>query len=176
MPTEANNVTELDSAKTSDAHLLIQGLSDALTDGMVERLVTTMGNGLELLDKFNDEDTRDALDSLIDQLTMLHRSGGLVSLFETIHMINAMRNAMTDGMVERLAIFIEHMIANMANEEIAELAGQTHESLIEAREEIASAPSSGGLMSSLRILSQPETQNALRFMVSVSKKLQENVD
>ncbi len=97
MPTEANNVTELDSAKTSDAHLLIQGLSDALTDGMVERLVTTMGNGLELLDKFNDEDTRDALDSLIDQLTMLHRSGGLVSLFETIHMINAMRNAMTDG-------------------------------------------------------------------------------
>ncbi len=176
MPTNANNVTPIEGASTSDAHLLVKGLSDALTDGMVERLVTTMGNGLELLDKFNDDDTRAALDELLNQLTMLHRSGGLVSLFETIHMINAIRNAMTDGMVERLAVFIEHMIANMANEEIAELAGQTHESLIEAREEIASTPSSGGLMSSLSLLSQADTQNALRFMVAVSKRLQANVD
>lgn len=176
MPTNANNVTPIDGSRTSDAHMLVKGLTDALTDGMVERLVTTLGNGLELLDKFNNEDTREALDALLDQLTMLHRSGGLVSLFETIHMVNAMRNAMTDGMVERLAIFVEHMIANMANEEIAALAGQTHESLLEAREEIASTPSSGGLMSSLRMLSQPETQNALRFMVAVSKRLQSNLD
>ncbi len=172
----ANNVTPIGDSKSSDAHLLIQGLTDALTDGMVERLVTTLGNGLELLDKFNDDDTRAALDEMINQLTMLHRSGGLVSLFETIHMINAMRNAMTDGMVERMAIFIEHMIANMANEEIAELAGQTHESLLEAREEIAGSPSPGGLMSSIRLLSQPETQDALRFMVAASKRLQANVD
>jgi uncharacterized protein YjgD (DUF1641 family) len=31
-------------------------------------------------------------------------------------------------------------------------------------------------MSSIRLLSQPETQNALRFMVSISQKLQANVD
>lgn len=152
--------------------VLMQTASDALTDQMVERLAVTGSNALEIVDRLNDDHTRDAVHTLLDELTKLHRAGGLISLFETIHMINAMRNALTDGMVERLAVFAESMVTNMANEEMAELAGQTHEALVEAREEAAKAPSKGGLVASLRLLSEPQTQSALRFMVSLAHKLQ----
>jgi len=120
----------------------------------------------------NDETTRDAVHTLFDELTKLHRAGGLVSLFEAIHMLNAVRNALTDSMVERLAIFAESMVTNMANEDMADLAGRTHLALVEAQDELAGTKSPGGLMTSLRLLSNPETQNALRFLVAVSRHLQ----
>lgn len=157
---------------TESADALVKVISESLTDQMVERLSVTVGNALDVLDRLNDDHTRDALHSLLDELTKLHRAGGLVSLFELINMLNAIRNAMTDSMVERLAIFAESMVTNMANEDMADLVGRTHTALMEAQDEMASTKSPGGLMASLRLLSAPETQSALRFLVSVSKHLQ----
>ncbi len=157
---------------TASAEALMKVMSDSLTDQMVERLTTTVGNALEVLDRLNDDHTREAVHSLFDELTKLHRAGGLVPLFELINMVNAIRNAMTDSMVERLAIFVESMVTNMANEDMADLVGRTHLALMEAQDEMASSKSQGGLMASLRLLSAPETQSALRFLVSVSKHLQ----
>lgn len=151
---------------------LVKALSDSLTDPMVERLTSTLGNALEIVDRLNDDTTRDAVHTLFDELTKLHRAGGLVSLFESIHMLNAIRNALTDSMVERLAVFAESMVTNMANEDMADLAGRTHLALLEAQDELAGTKSPGGLMASLRLLSSPETQSALRFVVAVSRHLQ----
>lgn len=151
---------------------LLKALSDSLTDPMVERLTSTLGNALEVVDRLNDENTRDAVHSLFDELTKLHRAGGLVSLFELIHMVNAIRNALTDNMVERLAIFAESLVTNIANEDVADLAGRTHLALLEAQDELAGTKSPGGLMASLRLLSSPETQSALRFVVAISRHLQ----
>jgi uncharacterized protein YjgD (DUF1641 family) len=155
----------------NEAERLFTAVSDALSDQMVERLATTAGNALEIVDKLNDEDTRDAILTLIDELTALHRSGGLIKAFEMIHMINAIRNAMTDQMVERLAGFLEHMMTNLATEEMADLAHDAQVALRDARDESANDDGRGGLMSAVRLLSQPETQKSLKFLLSFAEKL-----
>jgi len=105
-----------------EAERLFMAVSDALSDQMVERLATTAGNALEVVDKLNDEDTKDAVLTVLDELTALHRCGGLTKGFELIHMVNAIRNAMTDQMVERLVGYAEHLVSNLATEEMADLA------------------------------------------------------
>jgi len=150
----------------------IQGAADALTDQMVERLATTAGNVAEIADRLNEPDTRDAVHTLLDELTRLHRAGGLVSVFELVHMVNAARNAMTDGIVERLAGFGEHMVNNLANEETADLFQTFATALFDAQKKTAEQPSRGGLLSAMRLLSAPETQSSLQFLLAFAKGLQ----
>jgi len=155
----------------SEVERLFGAVSDALSDQMVERLAATAGNALEVVDKLNDDDTRDAVLTLVDELTALHRAGGLVKVFELIHMFNAIRNAMTDQMVERLAAFTEHMVTHLATEDIAELAHDAQLALADARDESADDNGGGGLMSVIKLLSQPETQRSLRFLLSFADNL-----
>ncbi|MBV8336218.1 MAG: hypothetical protein JO358_12425, partial [Alphaproteobacteria bacterium] len=61
-----------------------QAAREALTDAMVERLAVTAGNALELLDRLNDANTRDAVHMLVDRLGELHRAGALDTLFDTV--------------------------------------------------------------------------------------------
>lgn len=151
---------------------LFTAASEALTDQMVERLSTTGSNTLEVVDRLNDEDTRDAVLSFLDQLTALHRAGGLVPLFETIHMVNAVRNALTDPMIERLTIFLEHVVNILSTEAIADLAQDSCIALRTARAEMEGAQPSGGLLATLRLLSQPETQRSLQFLLAFAGTLQ----
>ena len=62
----------------------LQAGSDALTDNITERLATTASNGLEVVDKLNDPDTKAAVLQLLDNLRDLHRSGALTSLSEVV--------------------------------------------------------------------------------------------
>ena len=59
----------------ADLESLVRALQDSLTDGMVERLASTAGNTLEVVDRLNDEDTREAVLYIINRLTELHRLG-----------------------------------------------------------------------------------------------------
>jgi len=157
-----------------DTQRLIQAASEALTDGMVERLAATGGNTLEVLDRLNDDDTRDAVMSTIDRLTELHRSGALDTLFDIVILMHGMRSAMTDSMVERLVIWAETMISNVANEHLAEFAGETVDAMHEAAVETAEQKSKGGLMSTIAMLSKPETQQAMKFLMTFAGKMQDN--
>lgn len=160
------------SALKADLERGLQGAADALTDQMVERLATAAGNVGEIADRLNDPDTRDAVHTLLDELTRLHRAGGLVSLFELVHMVNAARNAMTDSIVERLATFGEHMVTNVANEETADLFQTFATALFDAQKKTESQPSRGGLLSAMRLLSAPETQTSLHFLLTFAQGLQ----
>ena len=62
----------------------LQAGSDAITDNITERLATTAANGLEVVDKLNDPDTKAAVLQLLDNLRDLHRSGALTSLSEVV--------------------------------------------------------------------------------------------
>ncbi len=159
------------SNAASEAERLFTAVSDALSDQMVERLAVTAGNALEVVDKLNDEDTKDAVLTVLDELTTLHRAGGLTKAFELVHMVNAIRNALTDQMVERLAGFVEHMMTNLATEEMADLAHDATTALSDARDESAGDDGAGGLMSAVRLLSDPETQRSLRFLLAFADKL-----
>jgi uncharacterized protein YjgD (DUF1641 family) len=153
---------------------LITAAGDALTDQMVERLTATMGNGLELLDRLNDDDTRDAVHSLIDELTTLHRTGGLTATFEVLHFVNAIRNALTDSMIERLALFAEHLVTNLANEEVADLAHSAKEAVNDAIRESSNYEAPGGMMATLKMLGDPETQASIVFLRSVADNLRKS--
>lgn len=166
-------MTETATEKAPDEMKRLFGVvSDAMTDGMVERAATTYGNLLEVVDHMAEPDTLEAIHSILDEITTLHRTGGLTSVFELIHLFNALRNATTDGIVERGAIFIEHMVNNLATEEIATLASNASEAMHEAAEEAAGTRHSGGLFATLAMLKKPETQASLHFLLSFAQKLQ----
>ncbi len=154
-----------------DISRLIQAASDSLTDGMVERLSVTAANGLEIVNRLNDEDTKDAVLTLIDRLTELHRTGALDTMFQLAAVIHGSREALTDSMVERLFAFMEHMVNNLANEEIADLAHNAKEAMKHASDEAAGHEPTGGVFSILSMLSKPESQQALQFLLAFACKM-----
>ena len=158
--------------RAEEVQRLVGVINDALTDGMVERAAGTYGNMLEVIDHIAEPDTLAAIHAILDELTTLHRTGGLATLFDTIHMFNAFRNATTDGIVERGAIFVEHMVNNLATEEIATLASNATSAMHEAAEESAKVKHGGGLFSTLGMLGKPETQASLHFLLNFAQKLQ----
>lgn len=161
-----------ESTAQADVIRLAQAAQESLTDSMVERLTTTGATALEVVDRLNDEDTYDAVMSLIDKLTDLHRSGALDTLFETLTLLHGARSAVTDNMIERLFIFVEHMVNNLANEEVAGLVHNARCALEDAGDEIAGQDKpSGGLFSTIAMISKPENQQALQFMLSFVCKM-----
>lgn len=156
-----------------DIARLAAAATDALSDSMVERLSITGANSLEIVDRLNDEDTRDAIHALIDKVTEMHRSGAMDTVFETITLLHGARSAVTDSMIERMFIFVEHMINNLANEEIAAMAHNARRSMEEAVDVTQSqGKPKGGLMSTISMLSKPETQQALQFVLAFACKMQ----
>lgn len=153
---------------------LVTAAQDALTDTMVERLSMTAANTLEVVDRLNDEDTRDAIHYAVDRLTELHRTGGLETLFEMVTLLHAARNAATDNIVERMFAFIELMLNTVATEEMAELADNLRISVDQAAEKVERRPAKGGLISTISLLSKPETQRSLQFFMAMGESLQEN--
>jgi uncharacterized protein YjgD (DUF1641 family) len=145
---------------------------EALTDGMVERLAMLGGNALELLDRLNDPNTSAAVHSMIDRLTELHKVGALDTVCDLALTVHAVRNALTDNMVERLFMFAESMINTVGNEAMGELAENTRLALEEAAHETKAAAPRGGMMATLSLLAKPETQRSLAFLLAFSAKLQ----
>jgi uncharacterized protein YjgD (DUF1641 family) len=145
---------------------------EALTDAMVERLAMMGGNGLELLDRLNDPATREAVHSLIDRLTELHKVGAIDTICDLALTLHGARSALTDSMVERLFAFMESMINTVGNEAMGELAENTRLAFEEAAQETAKAKPGGGIMGMMSMLSKPETQKSLAFLLAFSNKLQ----
>ena len=156
---------------TSPLEAVARAATEALTDGMVERLAVTGGHGLELLDRLNDDETRAAVHHALDALTTMHRTGQLDTLVEVVSLAHSARAALTDGMVERLCQFIEVMITNLATAEIAELARETEGAFYDAAQECAaSAPKS--LFGVVRELAKPETLRMISLMLAFGRSLE----
>ncbi len=145
---------------------------EALTDQMVERMATTGASAFELIDRLNDPQTSEAVHALIDRVTVLHKIGALDTLFDLLTLLHGARNALTDNMVERLFTFFEQMINTVGNEAMGELADNTRLALDEAAEQAGGAPPRGGLMAMVSMLSKPETQRSLQFLLAFSDRLQ----
>ena len=152
---------------------LTLAVREALTDSMVERLAMLGGNAMELLDRLNDPNTSAAVHTLVDRLTELHKVGALDTVCDLAMTLHAVRNALTDNMVERLFMFAENMINTVGNEAVGELAENARMALEDAAQETAKGPAPrGGVMSTLSLLSKPETQRSLAFLLAFSSKLQ----
>ena len=147
---------------------LVQGARNALCDSMVERLAVTAGNGLEVLDKLNDPDVRAGIGALLDGIGTMHRNGALETLIDTVQLLHAARRAAADSMVDRMFSFIEHMANNLGTEDLATLAHEAKGAMEDAIAECSIPAASPGLMGTIKMLSKPETQESLRFMLSFS--------
>jgi uncharacterized protein YjgD (DUF1641 family) len=145
---------------------------EALTDSMIERLAMLGGNAMELLDRLNDPDTSAAVHSMIDRVTELHKVGALDTVCDLALALHAARNALTDSMVERLFMFAESMINTVGNEAMGELAENTRSAFEAAAKETAQAKPRGGMLAMLQMLSKPEAQRSLAFLLAFSDKLQ----
>ena len=96
----------------------------------------------------------------------LHRTGALGTLFQFVTLAHGCREAMTDNMIERLLAFMEHMVNNLANEQIADLAHNASEAMKHASAQASDYKASGGMLSTLSMLSKPESQQALQFLLA----------
>jgi uncharacterized protein YjgD (DUF1641 family) len=164
--------TRISNEPVDEMTRLAQATRDALTDAMVERLAVTGANALELLDRLNDERTSEALHAVIDRLTELHKVGALDTLFDTVVLLHAARNASTDSIIERLFTFFEQMINTVGNEAMGTLADNMRQALDEAAEETGRKASRGGIFATLSMLGRPEAQQSLMFLLSFGQKLQ----
>lgn len=155
---------------------LVQGMREALTDTMVERLATTAGTALEVVDRLNEDDTRAAVHDVIDKLGELHRAGAIDTLFETVLLIHAMRSAVTDSIVDRLFAFIEQAANTLGSDDMTTLVEDLFTSLHEAGDKTAATPSPGGFMSTLSLLTKPESQRSLQFLLNFGDALRRHQD
>ncbi len=169
-------MTEAISANTTaeDMSRLAKAASEALTDAMVERLSITGANALEIVDRLNDDDTRDAVHTALRRLTELHRSGALDTLFDLVVLMHAAREASTDSIVERLFGFIEKMANTLASEDMVELADSTRAAFQDAAVQTAATPTRSGMFATLSLLSKPESQRSLQFLLNFGTNLQQS--
>lgn len=167
------NESSMRNMPADDMERLVVAAREALTDSMVERLATTGASAFELIDRLNDEQTSAAVHAMLDRVTELHKLGAMDTLFDLVTLLQAARNASTDNIVERLFSFFEQMVNTIGNEAMGELAENTRDALEEAAEETARTTPKGGVMATLALLSKPETQRSLAFLVSFSEKLQQ---
>lgn len=151
---------------------LILALREALTDSMVERLAVTGGNVLEVVDRLNDETTRDAIHTVLDRVTELHRIGALDTLFDLVAVIHASKSASTDAIVERLFAFVEQMMNTFGSDNLSRLADGAAEAMEDAVHETRDVEPSGGILSTVSMLSKPETQKSLMFLLKFAENLQ----
>ncbi len=159
------------STTAGDFARLGEGVTNALCDSMVERLASTAGNAMEMVDKFNDPDIKEGLFTLLDAVGNMQRTGVLQTVIDTLYLIHAVRSAASDSMVERLFAFIEHMVNNLATEDLATLAYEAKAAMEDALDSCNIPGAGGGLFGTLRMVSQAETQEALRFLLAFSCSL-----
>jgi uncharacterized protein YjgD (DUF1641 family) len=151
---------------------LILAAREAMTDSIVDRLAVTGSNALEVIDRINNEETRDAIHTALDRLTELHRIGALDTLFDLVAIIHASKSAATDNIVDRLFAFFEQMVNTLGSDNLARLAEGATGAMEDAVRETADVKPSGGVLSTLSLLSKPESQKSLIFLLSLSENMQ----
>ena len=159
-------------APAEELNRLTKAASEALTDSMIERLGATGANLLEVADRLNNEETRDAIHTVLRRLTELHRTGALNTLFDVVVLLHAVREASTDNIIERLFVFVETMANTFASEDMAALADSTRTALQQASAQSAGVQERGGLFAALSLLSKPESQRSLQFLLNFGANLQ----
>ncbi len=102
-----NQVTELSRSGALDALAQMAALASAARDSMNESLVERTAGNLEQLGSLVSEaakpDVIEALHGSLHQLTELHRSGALDALTQLAMVTVAVKNSLTDSLVERSA-------------------------------------------------------------------------
>jgi len=175
-----------DLEKAASLMRVLGAAGDALSDDIVGRLGSAMGEGLMLLD----EVSRSNLDKAIPVINRLVESGDLEKAASLMRVLGAAGDALSDDIIGRLGEIVNELLC-MAdrvarNENLNKLLGlleqddmaDTLADLCSAVAEVKQASSttmpSGSLMSLVNTMKDPEVQQALllmsKFMTAFKKE------
>ncbi|MEJ2478662.1 MAG: hypothetical protein P8Y78_00540 [Acidihalobacter sp.] len=163
---------------------LIGSAQAALTDDMIGRLAGIAGGSLDMLDQVN----RSGVVKALPVVTHLVENGDLERIAHLARLIGSAEDALTDDMIGRLAYVASEglslldrltrsdgflgMLRILERTEVQESFTAFLEAVCAARSEAVDAqPSSGGLGPMLKLARDPQTQDAMRFMVSLASHL-----
>jgi len=172
-------------AVANDLVSLIAGAQDSLTDDMVARLSANASQTLDMLDRFN----RSGIDRALPTIAKLVENGDLDRLVGLARLFGGIEDSLTDDIVHRVSLVVTELAAlvdklsrNEGVQRLIDVLGQedVQTSLVgllgaasAASSEAATLPPSrGGIGGMLHLAKDPATQDALRFMVLMSKHLQ----
>jgi len=163
---------------------LVASAQDALTDDMVNRLAANASKTLDLLDRFN----RSGIDRALPTIAQLVENGDLERLVGFARLFGSVEDSLSDDIVNRLALvvtelacLVDKLSRNQGIQRLIELLGKdevqdTLVSLLGAasaakKEADTLPPAKGGIGGLLKLATDPATQEAMRFMVLLSKQL-----
>ena len=161
---------------------LIASAQDALTDDMVTRLSYNVNQTIDLLDRFN----RSGIDRALPTIAQLVENGDLDRLVAFARLFGSVEDSLSDDIVNRLALvatelagIVDRIARNEGFQRLIDLLGQ--EDVQECLTGVLCAssaakaeaeklpPSKGGIGGLLKIATDPATQDAMRYMVLLSK-------
>jgi uncharacterized protein YjgD (DUF1641 family) len=166
---------------------LIASAQDSISDDIVTRLSATVGQSLELLDRIN----RSGIDRALPAIAQLVDNGDLERVVGLARLIGAMEDSLSDDIVNRLSLIITGLAAlvdKMARNDgflrLVDILGEeeVQNTLVDmigaaaaARTEAGSLPpAKGGFGGTWKMVSEPDTQDALRFLVLMIKQLKKD--
>ena len=174
-------MSQFESMQT-ETERLFESAADALSDDIVGRLGTTMGDGLMLLDQVS----RSNLDKAIPLINQLVENGDLERAVNLLRVLGSAGDALSDDIVGRLGEMVNNLLIladrvarNQNIHKLLDLLEREHmvEMLASMAEAAASAKashdvqSSGGIVGLLKVMKDPEVQQALQFMSKFSTAL-----
>jgi uncharacterized protein YjgD (DUF1641 family) len=177
-------MTEAQESVGVEIERLVASAQDSLTDDMVVRLAGTLSQTLDLLDRFN----RSGIDRALPTIAQLVENGDLERLVGFARLFGSVEDSLSDDIVNRLSLVVtelfslvdklarnqgfQHLVDLLGKEEVQETLVNTLDAAAIAKSEAAALPpAKGGFGGMWQIFTDPATQEALRFMVLMSKQL-----
>ncbi len=174
------------SATNPEIEHLIASAQDSLTDDMVGRLAATASGGLDLLDRVN----RSGITKALPTIAGLVENGDLERLAGFVRLVAALEDSLSDDIVNRLATvatslaaLVDKLARNegflrlidvLARDEVQCGLIDLAESACAAKGEVAKLPpAGGGLLGTLRLAADPNTQSALRFVTLLANQMRQ---
>ena len=119
-----------------------------------------------------EEGVSEALVSMIGKINELHKSGGIETLFELVTLLHAMRSAASDDIVERIFKAAGRTTDVLTDEKTLHLIENVRESLHAALLDENEKNKPVGILSSLKLIANPESRKSLAFLLRFAGELE----
>jgi uncharacterized protein YjgD (DUF1641 family) len=142
-------------------------IDNAFTDSMLERLVSFMAE----LGELTDEVRLAELKSMIPMLTTLAKDGGMEALIDTAKALVAIRNALSDSMLERVASVVVDTIDYFASLRAQNISTYLLESINTTTKEFSEKEQKPSLLGVLKEVRDPQTLQSIMFVLALLKNM-----
>jgi len=142
-------------------------IDNAFTDSILERLVSFMAELGELTDEVRVAE----LKSMIPMLTTLAKDGGMEALIDTAKALVAIRNALSDSMLERVASVVVDTIDYFASLRAQNIGSYLLESINQTTKEFSQKEQKPSVFGVLKELKDPQTLQSIMFVLALIKNM-----